>query len=510
MGLFNLNELLIRFQVLSKVKILFDTGLLALSSILSRGSLFARDIILAAAIGPSVYGNWTQILVVMNYALHMPLGFQHVLSRDVPFALGQNDIKKVHSIESISFLITILGPFVITIAYLFVYYILGIKHFYLTHSIILLLLATLFLQQWYAYFSVLLRAHQFFKIFSIGFALLPFINLAAILLAYKRVDLEIAIISLFFSYLTVNIYWFFYSPWKILDNLKSISFSRNEFYSLAKIAFPLFISGLFGILLTSVDRLVISFYYDVYYVGIYGFAFIITQSLSLIISPINQAIYPRIMKVYGATKSSFDLKSYFVFLTLLLSLLVLLIISFLYFYSNHLVVYFLPSYIDSLGIFKILILSNIFIVIYGGANTLSIAINDQISVLKIQLYVTLFQLILILLFSYFKLDLILVALVMLFGAVINSFFSLYISEKKMFMNKWEYISFNKFLFLQLVISITCLVLIDMGCNFLYVGSILASIIGHIVWLIVFGIQLTYVYKYIYRLGFLSNLVTLYK
>jgi O-antigen/teichoic acid export membrane protein len=505
-----MKNVLLKFQALSKVKILFDTGLLALSSIFSRGLLFVRDMVLAAAVGPAVYGNWTQILVVLNYALHMPLGFQHVLSRDVPFALGQNDVKKVRSIESISLIVTLVGPLVITILYLFFYYILGFKNFELAHGVVLLLLGTLFLQQWYAYFSVLLRAHQLFKPFSIGFALLPFINVVVLWVTYKRIGLEVAIISLFLSYLLVNIYWLFHSPWNVADYFKSISFSRREFSSLGRIAFPLFISGLFGILLTSVDRLVISFYYDAYYVGIYGFAFIITQSLSLIISPINQAIYPRMMKLYGSTQSTFDLKRYFVFLTFLLGLLVVLVVSFLYFYANHLVVYFLPSYTASLILFKILMISNIFVVIYGGANTLSIAINDQKAVLKIQLYVSLIQLILILICSYFRVDLIFVALVMVLGAVINSFLSLNVSGKRMFTERAEVRSYNRTLFLHLITAISCLVLIDTGCDFVFKQNVLASVIGHFTWLIIFGFQLFFIYRYVNRLIKLGDLTALFK
>jgi hypothetical protein len=216
------------------------------------------------------------------------------------------------------------------------------------------------------------------------------------------------------------------------------------------------------------------------------------------------------MKLYGVSNSTFDLKRYFVFLTFLLGLIVLLPVSFLYFYSNDLLAYFSPFYAESLMIFKVLMISNIFVVIYGGANTVSIAINDQKAVLKIQFYVSLIQLSLILICSFFRLDLIFVSLVMVLGSIINSFYSLKISGKKMFAKSKEFTGYILFLFLHFFFAITSLVLIDISFDSFFNDSISGSIVGHFLWLAIFCCQLIFIYRYIYRLIKLDELKSLFK
>jgi O-antigen/teichoic acid export membrane protein len=90
------------------VSLINNIGILALSSILSRLVLFVRDFMLAAVLGPISYGVWIQFVVFFNYALHLPLGFQHVMSRDVPYYVGKRNFKRVSLIQNITFFVTLI------------------------------------------------------------------------------------------------------------------------------------------------------------------------------------------------------------------------------------------------------------------------------------------------------------------------------------------------------------------------------------------------------------------
>jgi O-antigen/teichoic acid export membrane protein len=479
---FNKNKLFTQF--------FFDTSFLALSSIFSRGILFLRDIYLATYLGPIFYGSWTQILVILSYLLHLPLGFQHLLSRDLPFALGQKQSDKISLIQNATFNITILLPLLLAVLFSIIPVILGYN--YMINSYVFYsFLITFLLQQWYVYYSVLLRAYQQFKHFSIGFALLPLIN--TVLIYYIFEGIFGAIISLGISYFLINIYWFYIAPWKPKMN-GIFNIKIKVYLDYFKIAFPLFLSGLLGIILTSVDRLVISFYYSPKLVGTYGFAFIIAQSLSLLISPINQVLFPRIMKQYGLSQSTYSLKKHFVFLTLMLSMLLLFVISFLYFYSIHIMSIFFPAYTDSVTTLKILLISGVFMVLYGGANTISIAIMDHKKVLKIQFFIALVQIISILMLSILNFNMNYISISMLFGSFINAVISMKAAGERMFVLKSEYWDFFTIVIINITLSVISIIAIDLLIITYFNSSIIALIFGNLIWVLIFAIQVFFLFN----------------
>jgi stage V sporulation protein B len=480
------------------------------SSVISRGALFYRDFLLALLLGPSFYGKWTQIIIFLNYTLHLPFGFQNVLSRDVPFALGKNEFKTVDKIQSITLSISLLGSF------LFIFFILLSKFFFsidilkIDKDLILFFIILVFLQQIYAYLSILIRAHQNFNLFSIGSAALPIINLILLLFIYKYINILSALFCFCMSYLFINIYWIYKSPFSIKSYNENLFSFKNDFFEYYKTAFPLFLTGLLGMLILSIDRLMISHYYDSTNIGIYSFAFMLTQSISFIVGPIYQVVYPKMMNSFGLNNLADNMKNYFIFLIFSITLIVLLLISFIYFYFDNIILNYIKQFSDSIPYLNILLISSVFFIISNGANTISTSLNDQKKVIKLQSLIILIQFVAIFFICIFKFHLLYVALTMLTSSFLYSILSVYYAGTIIFKDIKFVYNFIRPVYSFFIFSIIFLFLIKYIYSIFLKESILSSILCHLSWIFMISIlfiqtrKILSKYNFVVSINFLNN------
>ncbi|MBF0232791.1 MAG: lipopolysaccharide biosynthesis protein [Desulfamplus sp.] len=416
-----IGQLLVRSSLsLQHLRLIGDIGSLSISTVVSRGLLFLRDLMLAGFLGPISYGVWIQMVVIFNYALHLPLGFQHAMSRDVPYFLGRKEYTQVATIEDIVFIVTlstsILACFSVFLAYIvFDYHILG-----LSLLALLIVFAVIIAQQVNSFFSILLRAHQKFYVFSIGFVMIALLSLVLSVFFARNFGAIGAAAALGMAFIIVTIFWISYSPYKPT----SIKINFVDFKKITRLAIPLFMIGLSGLLITSIDRLIIIFFYDKVHIGYYGLAFMVNQSIFLITMPIMQAIHPRMMQSYGKHGNPKKIKHYLSFLTQAMGVGVAFLIGIIYLIIDKIIIFFLPEFEPAIKIIQIILLGSSLAVLSSGANAFSVAINKQTQVLLIQVMVILFQAITIGSAAYFGSEIITIAKIMVLANFIYSFLSL--------------------------------------------------------------------------------------
>lgn len=372
---------------------LADIGYLSVSTFASRIMLFSRDILLASILGPIYYGIWTQVIVFFNYILHLPFGFQHLLSRDVPFYLAEKNNIKVKKIQDTAFYVSMFAVALTTFLLIILNLIFNIPLFNLSIHGITIISLIIIAQQLNAFYSVLLRAHQKFIIFSIGSISVAFFGLILGLLLTNFWGIIGMLYALLITLISVNIYWANRSSFDI----RKANFDFSWFRKTLKTAISLFSIGFLGIIITSIDRLTIVFFYDNESIGYYGFAFIITQAVFLAITPIMQAIQPRMMQSYNHYKKPADIRKYLFFLTQVMSLIVILLVGVIYLIIGQIIITWVPKFSPSLEIIHILLIGSVFLSIAHGANTFLVAINKQHQVLLINVFVIALQIILMLL-----------------------------------------------------------------------------------------------------------------
>lgn len=370
-----------------RLRLFLDISSLSASTVASRVLLLIRDLVLARFFSPALYGVWTQMLIIFNYSLQLPLGFQHAMSREVPYYRGQKVYSRVKVIQDIVFVIMLstaaLACAGILLAYrLFDYRLLG-----LSPSALLIVGGVVVAQQIYAFYSILLRAYQKFNIFSIGFVSIALLSMGFAIVAAPRWGANGAALSLGVAYIFVTLVWLFQAEFRLL----SIAFPFDEFRKLARLALPLFFVGLGGLLIVSMDRLAVAFFYSKEQIGFYGLAFLVTQSISLITTPVVQAISPRLMEAYGRHRDARRVRHYLVVLTVVMGGGVALLIGGIYLVIGDLFPLLLPRFVSSVEPARILLIGGSFSILANGANQFLVAMDKQSQVLRIQAGVVVLQ-----------------------------------------------------------------------------------------------------------------------
>jgi len=371
--------------------LLGDVASLSLSVILSRVLLFARDLVLAGIMGPITYGLWTQMVVIFNYALQLPLGFQNAMSREVPYFIGRKEIPRVLSIHDIVFSVTLSTAILAGVLVLSAY---GVFNYHLLDLPVIavaIIMGVIVIQQINAFYSILLRAHQKFHAFSIGFVLVALLSLILSAMMAPVWGAVGAAVALGVSYITVTIFWLFHASYLPIK----IKFNLMEFKRLVKIAIPLFIIGISGLLIVSIDRLTMVMFYDKEQIGYYGLAFIVNQSIFLITTPIMQSLSPRLMQAYGRYNDPLKIKHYLFVFTTIMGGGIALLVGIIYLFIGNLIILILPKFVPAVEVIRILLLGGAFSALASGATSFLVAINKQWQVLRIQMVVITVQMIVI-------------------------------------------------------------------------------------------------------------------
>lgn len=347
--------------------------LLTLASITSRGFLFAREGFLAASLGPTNYGIWVQITTLLNYALHLPIGYQNIMSRDVPFHLASGDKKKLSAITGAAKFVTLSTALIASFFIILASFFLEVNSL-INNSLYIALSTLLIIQQFNGYQSVLLRSEERFVVYSIGLVLISFIGLIGAIITVNYLGIIGPVIFQFVALFVVSSYWT-----KHIGSCCSNSLSDNYFNALRlwHQAFPLFIGGVIGFFIVSLDRLVIVTFYPKEDAGLYGFALVLTQSIYLVTTPVINIFNTRMMRDYGMSHTPNTLLPYLFLFSYILPMLVVFFLGLVCLFADVISGIWFPEYEVSICILKTLSLGLAPLLIASGVQMLLVAKNKE-------------------------------------------------------------------------------------------------------------------------------------
>jgi len=353
----------------NKLQILKDIGSYSVSSIVSQAFGLITAFWVARLLGPSEFGIWNAVSLVLVYGAYLELGVLSAMGRDLPFYLGQGDVEKAAAIEGAARRTTIFGAIV---AALFVI----AFSFLPTHSSKMALglqamAVLLILQQGYTYHRILLRSYNQFRELSQQQVLFAIINSGLAIAFVFFLGLGGRMIAAIMAQSVIVLYAVCRNPWRPVPK-----FDSHVTWSLMRVGMPIIISGFILSLLTTVDRLIVITFFDEKQLGYIGIALLIAGLMSSIPGMAIQVLVPRINHQYGSSGKSVEaLRAFVLTPPVILSALLPILIGPIYLSLPFVIGVLLPAYAPAITAMRIIIVGIFFYCILGMTDVFLITIG---------------------------------------------------------------------------------------------------------------------------------------
>jgi O-antigen/teichoic acid export membrane protein len=348
-------------------------GIVGLGAVASRGLLFARDAFLARALGAGGYGIWVELVVLFSWMLHLPIGFQNVLSRDVPFFRGRGDQEGVDRIQDATLRVTILtallaAAIIVPAGLLWPGTVVPVSG-----GLAVLVAVTVIVQQYNGYQSVLLRAHERFASYSVGVLGTAGVSLAGAATLVPRWGVAGAVVAQCLGLSVATIWW-----WRAMPRGTSAPrWLAGAVRAQVPAALPLFVGGGLTLLLSTLDRLFVVGLYPAVDVGRYGFAYTMTQAVHLVVTPVAQVVHPRMMRDFGRLPAEVVAGPYLRLYIQIIPGLALVVLGAGTLVAPLLLPRLLPDFVSSLAILRYLVPGATLFVLSGGAQGILVACQHE-------------------------------------------------------------------------------------------------------------------------------------
>jgi len=359
-------------QMIAKETVGYSTSLYV-----SQVIAIIKGFVIAKFLGPSMYGTWQVLNIILSYSSNSHLGILHGMNKEIPYYRGKEDLEKVEETKNTAFgsvfLMSIfVSIFLIAISFFLkdTYFIGGIR---IVAGIILF-------NQLYFFYGLLLRANKKFILLAKRNILFASINLIAIICLIVKYKIYGALFALLSAYIIIIF-------WLLKKGKEKFKFQINfeETLRLLKIGGPILVIGFGYTILSTVDKWMIVAMIDKTNLGYYGIAMAISGLIYFVPNTVGWIMYPRLLEKYGENDDIESLKNRVFIPTLILMYLTPFMIGALLIVIHLPVNYILPKYIPALSVVNILLPATFFMsVIRVGGNFL-ITINKHYNILVIQI-----------------------------------------------------------------------------------------------------------------------------
>jgi O-antigen/teichoic acid export membrane protein len=323
-------------------------------------------------------GIWATLMMIVNYSSYSHLGVLQSAEKEIPYQYGKKDFVEAEEIKNVTFgvntIMAVLISVSIAIGSLFLRSIITAPVFIGLNAIAVIIL----LQQFYSFYTVLLRTSKRFKVISKVTVLSAVVNTLLIILLVIRFGIYGIYLSTILNLLAAIIYVYFKTRFSFRIKVNFI-----ELWQLLKIGFPLLIYGVIFTTLRSIDKIVIIRFLGATSLGYYSIPMMAATYLFNIPNVFSVVMFPRFQETYGANGKVDSIKNYVMTSTLIISHLMPFAIGAAYIIIPYLVQYVLPAYLSGLAALKILLAGTFFISLVHMSSQFLITINKQVRVVLI-------------------------------------------------------------------------------------------------------------------------------
>jgi len=355
-----------------KEQVIRDTVRYAARVVLAQCALFVGGFAIARFLGPTNYGIWNGLQLILLYASYSQLGIVNALNRELPLRRGKGELAQAERVRS-----TTLGAVLVTAlvaggAILAYSTIAASRHSPLVILGLRFVGLLVVLQQIYAYAEICFRTnHEFGVVSKLRLYRTVFDVSLAVLLTYSF-DLAGRLWAATLTSIVILAYILWQHPVPFRP-----AFDPKEAAKLIAIGFPIMMVGLVYGLLQSIDRVLILAFLNPTHLGYYAIGLTAVSTLSILPGVASEILYPRFAERYGATNSPSELKEYVLTPTYLLAHLLPLFQGIIYLLIPYVILTALPKYALAIRPARILVMGSFFLTVAGFASDFLNTINKQ-------------------------------------------------------------------------------------------------------------------------------------
>lgn len=313
----------------------------------------------ARLLGPSDFGVFNGVTLVLTYGAYMELGALSTMGRDLPYHYGRGDMENAAIVEGAARRTTIFGAllaaaFVIALSLVPTY----------SSQMAWGLRAmgpALVLQNVYTYHRTVLRSHNLFKELSQQQILLAAATLVLSVALVTFLGFEGRLFAAVLAPAAILVYALCRHPWTAVprSNLPQV-------LSVIRVGLPILLSGFVLSLLATIDRLMVITFLGERQLGYFGLAGLLMSAVTLIPATASQVLYPRITHRYGSSGNSVEaLRAFVLIPPIVLGASLPLLIGFLYLTLPLVIHVFMPEYVPAITAARIVVVGAFFYGILG-------------------------------------------------------------------------------------------------------------------------------------------------
>lgn len=307
-------------------------------------------------LGPVQTGVWSLVQVILSYADYTNLGANYAIPIEIPFKRGQGKIEEVERMKNVMFSFSFLTSTLFSLG-LFLYAIMRRSH--ISKELFYgLLIATglVILQQLNNMLISFLRAYKNFKLAGKQMALSSVVNLILVALLSSTFKLYGFMCAMVLSFVFNITYIFYHENFRLRWTL-----DFGVLKGLIRYGFPLMILGLTGVVLLTIDKMMIAKFLGLESLGLYSIAVMTSGFISSVPNSIGVVLLPNVSEKYGEREDIRGLSDYLQKSNHVFSVMMPVLIGLAWFVVPFIIHLLLPKFIGGILALKYLALGTFFV-----------------------------------------------------------------------------------------------------------------------------------------------------
>ncbi len=252
------------------------------------------NVVAAATLGPSTFGAWVLITLVLQYASFLSLGIPNGMGREVPLRLGAGQRADAELAEDVALSTTLLSSLVGAAAAAILIWTVGEHGTAGDPAIVALVAAAMFSQQIFLFAQILLRSRFAFRAAGIQLTVVGGVTVAGglVLVRFGLPGLIASQVLAQSTCLAVALV--------LLKRTPHLRWDPATARRLIAVGLPLMLAGVAYLALTTLDRWLVLTFLGTAAVGIYGLVGLAVSSLLVVVTILSQQAYPHLAFAIGA------------------------------------------------------------------------------------------------------------------------------------------------------------------------------------------------------------------
>ena len=340
------------------------------STLALQGSRLGVGLVAARLLGPTTYGWWNALSMVLTYGVVVHGGVLYGFLRDVPLFKGKGDFQQVELTRRVAWGIVLCTSLLVSLA-MGVFAAVGPMPATLRASVASMALL-FFVWQLYDYLTRYLKSDRRFVWASYQqFAFAGLLVLLAVpmtfLLRLEGYMLGQAAVTVVISVLIARRLPFSFKP----------KTDWRETRRLVRSGAPILVSGLLGGLLITVDRFVILSVLGVTELGHYSLTIMVVGFGSLVTSTMATQMYPRMAEEFGRTGDYSTLRTWVLRQATITTAVTVIIVGAIYLLLPSVVQRLLPAYVPGVSAAMIILIKLLFVPLESALGNFLVVVGKQ-------------------------------------------------------------------------------------------------------------------------------------